>query len=150
MGIIGLLFGTSYRNRARRDNYRPRTVFKNLISPINNYGTCFSCNGSGKKEFSCRVCRGSGKYKGECQHCEGSGIYTIPAKPCFTCQGTGRYGQYICKKCQGTGEFKPIMKLDCRWCSGAGEFSSTCKKCGGNGSFSVTCKKCSGSGWHRY
>ena len=48
MGLIETLFGQNNRARARRDQYRPSTFVKNAISPINTYGTCFSCDGTGK------------------------------------------------------------------------------------------------------
>jgi len=56
------LFGESKKDRARRDQYRPLTLFKNLISPINDYGTCFACEGTGRRTIPCRVCCGTGTF----------------------------------------------------------------------------------------
>jgi len=91
---LAFLFGSSYKNRARRDRYNPNTALKNLISPVNNYGTCFKCDGTGYK--------------------------IIPAKKCFTCNGTGIYHVHTCRKCSGTGEFKAEKRLTCNKCDGNG------------------------------
>ena len=71
--LLQFTFGTSYKNRARRDSYKPGTIFKNAISPKNTYGECFSCNGTGHKTIyrkygdgftvTCRKCNGSGWHK---------------------------------------------------------------------------------------
>jgi DnaJ-class molecular chaperone len=150
MSLFGLLFGTSYSNRARRDQYRPSTSIKNFISPINSYGTCFSCDGSGKKTFECKPCDGTGEFSGDCRLCDGTGTYDLPAKPCFTCQSTGLVRGSKCFRCGGTGQHKPALSLPCRKCCGTGSFTSTCNRCSGSGDFCVTCKKCGGSGWHRF
>ena len=65
LALLGGLFGgrdSNYSSRAKRDQDGFGTSFKNLISPINSYGTCFSCDGSGKKTLDCKVCEGSGEF----------------------------------------------------------------------------------------
>jgi hypothetical protein len=150
MGLFGFLFGNSHRDRAQRDQWRPSVVGKNLISPINDYGTCFSCEGSGSRILECRACTGSGSHAGQCRGCQGSGRFERRAQHCFTCRGTGKKFNSRCGRCDGTGEFKPAISRDCRTCSGTGKFSATCNKCDGAGRFTVTCRKCDGSGWHKF
>jgi DnaJ-class molecular chaperone len=65
MGLIKFLFGQDNTSKAQRDQYRPSTVGKNLISPINDFGTCFRCEGTGSRTLDCRVCDGTGTYTGE-------------------------------------------------------------------------------------
>lgn len=148
MGFFGFLFGTDSRNRARRDQYRSGTIIKNAISPINDYGTCFGCEGSGKKTLECRPCHGTGQHEGTCNGCEGSGRFERPAKPCFTCNSSGMVWGTSCRKCSGTGNFKPAISQPCRRCSGSGKFRATCRKCSGSGKFTVQCRRCGGSGYH--
>ena len=150
MSLLSFLFGSSYKQRAKRDQSRLGTRFKNAISPFNSYGTCFSCSGSGRKTFDCRGCGGSGTYTGTCKSCEGTGTRTLPAKPCLTCEGSGKVRGSMCRRCSGTGTFRDELTVTCKRCSGTGSFSATCQKCGGSGDRDVTCKKCSGSGWHRF
>lgn len=78
MGLLGFLFGNSYSNRARRDQHSFGTSLKNLVSPVNSYGTCFSCEGSGTKTFDCKPCDGTGVFTGTCRTCNGAGTKTIP------------------------------------------------------------------------
>lgn len=148
MGLFGFLFGNDYSNRARRDRYRPSTIFKNAISPINDYGTCFGCDGNGTKTLECTPCHGTGHHTGMCKGCNGSGRFERPAKPCFQCSGRGKAGSSNCRKCSGTGNFKPPISEPCRRCHGSGKFSSLCRKCSGSGNFTVQCRRCGGSGYH--
>lgn len=150
MGLFDFFFGDSHRAKAQRDQWRPSVIGKNLISPINAYGTCFSCAGSGSKTLECRACTGTGTHQGQCRGCQGTGRFELPAKPCFTCEGTGQKFGTRCLKCEGTGNFKPAVSQPCRKCEGKGTFSATCRKCNGRGSFAVTCRKCEGSGWHKF
>jgi DnaJ-class molecular chaperone len=90
MGLFKFLFGQDTRSRAQRDQYRPSVIGKNLISPINDYGTCLSCEGSGSRTLDCRACSGSGTHTGQCRGCQGSGRFERPAQKCFTCDGTGK------------------------------------------------------------
>ena len=150
MGMFNFLFGESHRAKAQRDQWRPSVVGKNLISPINDYGTCFSCEGKGTKNLECRACQGTGTHTGECRGCRGTGRFELPSQACFPCEGTGQKFGSICNKCRGTGNFKPAVSQACRKCNGAGHFSATCRKCSGSGSFTATCKKCDGSGWHKF
>lgn len=150
MSLLGRLFGTSYRNRAWRDQHTLGTGLKNLISPVNHYGTCFGCNGSGRRTFDCGGCGGTGVHTGTCNKCHGSGTYTHLAKPCFRCEGTGHFRGHLCRNCAGTGIHKPAVTVPCRGCHGSGTYSATCRRCDGTGDFDVTCKKCGGSGWHRF
>lgn len=85
--ILDFLFG----NRAKRDQYRPSTVAKNMISPINSYGHCFSCEGTGSKELTCRACHGTGTFnlRGRhvtCRRCDGHGTFKVT---CRKCGGSG-------------------------------------------------------------
>lgn len=150
VGLFTTLFGSGYRHRARRDQWMPGTVLKNLISPVNAYGTCFSCRGSGARTLDCRACDGTGKFSGDCRTCAGTGSFSHPAKPCFTCDGTGSVQGVSCRRCAGTGVFKPAQTTPCRKCGGTGHFSATCNRCDGSGEFEVSCHKCAGSGWHRF
>ena len=150
MGVFNFFFGKSDSAKAQRDQWRPSVVAKNVISPINDYGTCFACEGTGQRTLECKVCVGSGQHQGVCDGCGGSGRFERPAKLCFTCQGTGMKAEAKCRSCEGTGNFKPAIADVCRRCSGSGRFSATCRKCGGAGKFTVTCQKCGGSGWHKF
>ena len=127
MSMLGFFFGDSYRHRAQRDQWRPTTVGKNLISPVNSYGTCFSCDGAGTRTFDCRCCDGSGhktldcrccsgtgSVTLDCRLCAGSGKVTLPAQPCFTCHGPGRQAHGQCRRCRGTGCHKPECSVTCR------------------------------------
>ena len=176
MGVFGFFFGNDNSNRARRDQWRPSVVGKNVISPINDYGTCFSCegsghktlvckpcDGSGKRTLTCKPCVGSGKFTGTCRACSGRGTIEHQAHQCFVCHGAGKVGNNPCRRCKGLGHVKPAVTEQCRACSGSGHFTAGCKKCGGSGSFTltcnkcsgigsftVTCRKCEGSGWHKF
>lgn len=55
MGLFKFLFGQDHRSRAQRDQYRPSVMWKNLISPINDYGTCFGYEGTGHRTLDCRA-----------------------------------------------------------------------------------------------
>lgn len=149
VGIIQFLFGRSNSDRARRDQYRPSTIGKNLVSPINDYGTCFGCDGSGQRTLACRVCDGTGQYRGQCRSCSASGVRERPAKTCFGCQGTGANSGRTCHRCGGSGIFKESEFSSCHRCAGTGIFESECRRCSGAGEFSVECRKCGGSGWVR-
>ncbi len=151
MSMIGFLFGDSYRDRAQRDQWRPSTMGKNLISPVNSYGTCFSCDGSGSRTLECRCCAGTGHLDWNCRKCEGTGHIHFTEQPCFPCHGTGRGRQgKSCSYCHGSGIFKPAATVSCDRCKGQGKLTPGCRKCGGRGNFTVTCRKCSGSGWHNF
>lgn len=150
MGIFQFFFGGGHRPKTQRDQWRPSVFGKNLISPVNQYGTCFSCGGSGSRTLQCGACNGTGTHTGECRGCHGSGRFELPAKPCFTCEGTGQKFGKPCRRCDGSGNFKPAISKLCTRCNGTGRFSDSCKKCDCRGSFTVTCKKCGGSGWHKF
>lgn len=139
-----------FKARSRDDQDKFFTRAKNKISPINRYGTCFKCEGSGKFTLTCKICSGSGIYVGSCRKCEGTGTFTIPAKSCLGCQGSGLVHGRNCSKCAGTGVFRPSRNVPCKKCCGQGDFSSSCNKCNGAGTFNVTCKKCHGSGWYKF
>jgi len=62
VSLLGFFFGDSYRDRAQRDQWRPSTIGKNLISPINDYGHCFPCEGTGSRTLECKVCDGTGNH----------------------------------------------------------------------------------------
>jgi DnaJ-class molecular chaperone len=154
MSLFGLIFdllrSPGYPRRARRDQRRWSTQIRNAISPINSYGTCFSCNGRGKKSLSCGGCGGSGIFTGSCNSCKGTGIFKIPAKPCKACEGKSIHVRSTCRRCSGTGIFRPAIDLPCRRCQGKGTFTQTCRRCSGSGCWDATCLKCGGSGWHRF
>lgn len=135
MGVFKFLFGQDTTSRAQRDQYRPSTISKNLISPINDYGTCFACDGTGERTLQCHACDGSGEHVGQCHNCGGIGQIRRAAKPCFRCQGTGKIRGKACERCQGTGNFKPAITEACRGCKGTGQFKATCRKCDGDGQF---------------
>ena len=150
MGFFDALFGGGYSRRARRDQHSFGTSLKNMVSPINTYGTCFSCDGSGTRTFDCGGCDGTGTYNGTCRACDGTGTHSYPAKPCFTCNGTGYVAGNACRRCAGSGEHRPAIVAECRKCSGTGKFSAVCSRCSGTGDIDVTCRKCGGSGWYRF
>ena len=151
MGIYKFLFGNSYRDRARRDSYRPSVVGKNFISPLNSYGTCFGCEGTGIRAFECRRCSGEGSLSRTCWKCDGEGIIELPAQQCFGCKGSGRRNGMCCERCSGSGDYKLARNVDCKKCSGAGSLAPTnCRKCSGVGIVAVACKRCEGSGWHKF
>jgi DnaJ-class molecular chaperone len=104
-------------------NYRPG-FFKNHVTTHIN-GQCWKCEGVGTKTLDCTICKGTGKFH-------------LDAKPCFTCQGTGRLGTNKCGRCRGTGHHKPPVDEACKKCEGRGNFTVTCKKCGGSGRYSKT------------
>lgn len=108
-------------------------------------GTCYGCDGTGRKTLECRNCDGTGTYNGQCRLCAGSGQYQPLPKPCRACNGTGKHGTASCRRCSGTGQWVG-QAGSCKKCSGHGKFSAPCRKCSGAGSFTVTCKRCSGSG----
>ena len=94
MGLFRFFFGNSNKDRKDRDSWRPSVIAKNAISPINKYGTCFGCQGTGRFER--------------------------PALPCFSCEGTGqKFGQQ-CRRCNGSGNFKSAVSDACRKCDGSG------------------------------
>ena len=144
------LFHNSDSRRARRDQRSLRTSVKNMISPINHYGTCFGCNGTGNRTFDCRACGGDGRYTGTCRTCSGSGLFTYAARPCFRCNGTGLINGTLCRNCGGTGQYRAEQTVACRKCGGLGQFSASCHRCSGSGEVGVTCRKCGGSGWHKF
>lgn len=150
MGMFNFLFGDDYRAKAQRDQYRPSTIGKNFISPINDYGHCFKCDGTGQRTLTCKICSGSGMHTGQCRGCSGTGTFSRPAKECFVCNGTGKKYEKECRKCIGTGEHLPAISQVCNRCDGFGTFKSECRRCNGAGDFNVQCKKCDGSGWHRF
>jgi DnaJ-class molecular chaperone len=78
LGLLEFLFGTSIKVRAQRDQYWSSVIGKNLISPINDHGTCFTCDGTGQRTLACRACGGSGMHEGNCQHCQASGQIEKP------------------------------------------------------------------------
>lgn len=150
MGIIRKLFGGRYSERAWRDQWRPSTVGKNLVSPINDYGHCFSCEGAGERLLECRGCRGTGVYSGDCRKCNGTGVFVLEARECWCCRGSGAVNGTPCRKCMGDGLFKPQKQFECLGCGGTGLYTAGCRRCGGDGSIKVTCRKCEGTGWHKF
>ena len=150
MNFFKFFFGSSTSARAARDQWTPNTVCKNLISPINDYGTCFPCEGTGIREHGCRTCEGSGQLTGECRCCSGTGRFLRAAQPCFACQGGGKSRSQPCTRCGGSGLFHPAVDEACRACSGAGNWTSACKRCEGVGALRRTCHRCEGSGWFRF
>ncbi len=150
MSIFNLFFESNYKSRARRDQRSVGTSFKNLVSPFNSYGKCFSCDGLGYKTFDCKSCGGTGDYSGTCSLCERSGTFAIPSKPCYSCHGRGVFRNTKCLRCSGSGERQVASVVPCKKCSGIGTFSASCKKCSGCGHLTISCRKCSGSGWHRF
>jgi DnaJ-class molecular chaperone len=98
VGWFKFLFGTDNRARAQRDQYSPSVIGKNLISPINDYGTCLACEGRGNRNLDCRVCSASGTRTGPCKGCQGSGRFERPAQKCFTCDGTGKKFNSPCRR----------------------------------------------------
>lgn len=150
MGVLGFFFGDDQQSRAERDQWRPSTIAKNLISPVNSYGTCFSCEGAGTRTLSCGACDGSGSHTFDCPKCASRGQVTLAVQECFACHGTGVIRGSSCWKCGGSGIFKPARTVLCSRCNGAAKFVSECRKCSGRGTFSVRCRKCDGSGWHRF
>ncbi len=150
VGLLRFIFGQDNRSRAQRDSYRPCVIGKNLVSPINTYGTCFGCDGTGSRTLECRACNGSGMHSGQCRRCEGLGRLERAAQQCFGCHGKGQNLGSPCRRCDGTGNYKPAVSESCRRCNGSGRFAADCRRCNGTGSFTVTCRKCDGSGWHRH
>lgn len=149
MDLLKFLFGDDLRSRAQRNQFNPGVGLKNLISPINNYGTCFACDGQGQRLLECGACTGRGKHSKACGHCTATGTIILPAKPCFRCRGSGKTSESACLRCSGTSQFKPELRLTCRKCSGTGQWTESCRKCQGQGRFTVACRKCSGSGWFK-
>ena len=125
-------------------NYRPGFFKDHVTTHIN--GQCFKCSGTGSKTLDCKICNGTGTHTGSCRFCTGQGTVHLNAKPCFTCQGSGRIQNYSCNRCKGTGHFKPAVDSTCRHCKGTGTHSAPCKKCNATGKFTVTCNRCGGSG----
>lgn len=147
MGWVQFLFGGRNRDRNQRDQWTPEVVAKNLISPLNRYGTCFPCSGTGSTKLLCHACMGTGQHPGSCYRCRGKGRFERAAKVCFRCQGTGFCLGRECSKCVGTGKFQAASTEICQGCEGTGRHSSTCRRCEGLGNFTKSCKKCEGSGW---
>jgi DnaJ-class molecular chaperone len=150
LGLLKFLFGQDNRSKAQRDQWRPSVVGKNLISPINSYGTCFGCQGTGRRTLDCRACSSTGWHSGSCRACDGSGRHERPAKECFGCDGSGSKRGKPCHRCNGSGVFQAAVSETCRKCNGSGRYQMTCRKCSGAGRFTVRCKKCGGSGWHKF
>lgn len=150
MGLFGFLFGDNRRERAQRNQWAPSVIGKNLISPVNTYGTCFACNGSGSRTLTCNACQGTGKHAAKCHRCQGTGVFERPAQLCFRCSGTGLIDGKSCAKCLGSGHFKAPLTEACRSCNGNGSQANDCRRCQGAGNFTVTCKKCDGSGWFKF
>jgi DnaJ-class molecular chaperone len=150
MGLFRFLFGRDTRSRARRDAWRPAVVGKNLVSPVNTYGTCFGCDGTGWRNVACRTCDGSGEYRGECRACRGTGRFERPARPCLACRGADSGPGPPCRQCSGTGQHRPAVSEACRRCAGAGRFVASCQKCCGTGRLIVACRRCGGSGWFKH
>ncbi|MDB5387694.1 MAG: DnaJ central domain protein [Planctomycetaceae bacterium] len=150
MGLFGFIFGDGNKERAQRDQWSPSVVGKNLISPVNSYGTCFSCEGTGSRRLKCGACEGTGAHPSQCRQCRGSGLFERPAQPCFRCSGTGSSWNKPCSKCNGSGIFKPALSQPCRTCAASGKISHPCRRCEGGGDFVVECKKCDGSGWFKF
>lgn len=149
MGLFKFLFGQDLHSRAQRDQYRPSVIAKNAISPLNSYGTCLKCEGTGQRTLNCGACKGLGRHVGNCRNCQGTGQYLLAAKSCHGCAGTGQKYGSPCQSCAGTGVFKPELRLPCRRCSGSGNYSSECRKCKGRAKFTVSCHRCNGSGWYK-
>ena len=153
LGLIaaGTLLGRSnYRNRARRDQRKFGTKFKNAYSPINDYGTCFTCDGSGLVKLNCWRCNGTGTYEGRCSPCDGSGNFELQREgPCYQCNQTGKFRGNQCQKCTGTGVYRWSKTVVCNKCEGTGDFSASCKRCS-CGTIERSCNKCGGTGWHRF
>ena len=82
MGVFKFLFGQDNRSRAQRDQFSPSVIGKNLISPINDYGSCFGCEGTGIRTPECGACSGSGSHTGQCNGCQGSGRFERPVQIC--------------------------------------------------------------------
>ncbi len=149
LNIFRFIFSADTDARAARDQWRPQVIGKNLISPVNEYGTCFGCEGAGVREFDCRACGGTGKF--ECRGCAGTGEFKVPARQCFGCNGTGhRPPGTPCPRCAGSGNFAPARIEVCRCRSTEGAQRLVCRRCTGSGVLRVVCRKCSGSGWHRF
>jgi len=94
-------------------------IFRDHVSTRES-GICFKCDGAGQKEITCRTC-------------SGTGMFTFAERECWTCGGTGRYGEDQCRRCSGSGVY-------------ASDKQATCNRCNGNGKRTVTCNKCDGSG----
>jgi DnaJ-class molecular chaperone len=149
MNLLRFFFSNDHAPRAARDQWRPSVVGKNIISPINDYGTCFSCEGSGQRIFDCRACDGKGAFN--CRFCPGDGHCQVPAKSCYGCHGTGCIASgKACVRCAGSGIFEQARVVICRCTTNEGKKKLTCRKCDGSGSYTVSCRKCAGSGWHRF
>lgn len=148
--MFDFLFGNNHRARAQRDQWRPTVIGKNLISPINDYGTCFSCQGGGSRSLNCNACSNSGTHSRQCPRCCGAGEIKFDAKPCFACSGSGQKWGNSCRRCEGSGTFKPAALVPCKKCCGAGQLSDQCRRCSGLGCITVSCRKCGGSGWHKF
>ena len=150
MGLSGFIFGKGNRAKAKRDQWRPTVIGKNFISPINDYGTCFTCNGSGSINLECKNCQGTGTHSAHCRGCQGTGQFQSSEKFCFVCKGTGKNSGTACQRCAGTGIYKKAVSQDCKKCNGEGKYSNTCKKCNTTGKLKFICRKCGGSGWHKF
>lgn len=142
------LFDQDRTGRVRRDQRLLGTNLKNSLSPINKYGTCFACNGTGEVTAACRTCAGTGTYRGACRVCQGSGVYRGEQRVCRACSSTGWIGDAPCRICDGTGQYQP-PEAPCRKCGGSGAFTAPCRRCIGAGSIVSTCAKCEGSGWYK-
>lgn len=99
---------------------------------------CGSCDGSGR--VGCNRCDGTGQLT--CEKCGGRGSF-----PCDGCNASGY--SFICKICHGSGLYE-MPKLDCRKCTGTGQFrGGICYSCNGSGVYkdakTVTCNFCKGN-----
>jgi DnaJ-class molecular chaperone len=150
MGLLEFIFGDGYRERAQRNQWSPSVIGKNLISPVNSYGTCFSCEGSGSRRLTCGPCQGIGTHSAQCRQCRGSGLFERRAQPCFRCSGTGSSWDKPREKCEGSGHFKPPLSQPFRICNATGSICHPCRRCESRGDFVDTCKRCDGSGWFKF
>jgi len=109
-------------------------------------GVCFSCNGTGKYQWTCPSCAGAGGHATTCPKCQGERSVVVPSINCPLCCGWGRVESHQCPKCLGTGELRMANRLQCNRCTGHGEIVVPCSRCRGNAQRSETCRKCQGTG----
>ena len=135
-----------FHEKVERDQGRWSVVVKNAISPVNNYGTCFKCDGKGKVKYDCQGCNGSGKYSAVCRPCGGTGAVSVKDTECRNCGGEGILNNMLCPGCKGNKVWQAHPPKTCDGCLGSGVYKDDCKKCTGAGRFNATCNKCGGSG----